>query len=530
MLDLRNYVVIEQALTSRLLKTWKGLASEIYKDLKPLLKDRDFKGAYELSQKIDLSPIVETNKNYIQYTLLHAGVFGARSVHKKNTSILEVGVYESFLKKIVENFSKIIEYNVTKSVRDSLLHSIAQVEQNESVVKGEKDTYLKDFVSFSRAGISGVKLTSSLHSSRMAVWGFSVEAEIYGLTEYRITAVLDGRTSAFCEAINGKTFQVSEAKESIHRILKVNNPDDAKILQPWPSQSKDAIERYKSLSSDELTKEGLHIPPYHPLCRTLCEKIGETTTIVTRPLQSIGERSTVTIDDFSVLGIKIPKGHVDHWNSSLKISPTIWLSKIIGVQPSELLERLGGKGSIEVRDNGDIRILAKAKIGENAVNINQVYDPITNTLHQNFVELKKTPAKDAVKFIQDLYKANVSLAALTGITSINTYVSGGGVALHAQMGFLPATEVWKTISSNLLKELSSTGKYRNIYNSLSLKQLQVVVDLLNSKNEKSIWVLMSLPFIVAGVKVGKLLLEDVGYQAKLDLTDKQAMLLFNESL
>ena len=156
------------------------------------------------------------------------------------------------------------------------MQSIAKVQEElKTVEKAEKPRYVREFVNFTVEGDKIMQLISSLHTSRLAVWGFAAEADLLGLTTYKLSAVLDGRTSAFCRAINGKVFKVDDARKSINEILSVQNPDDVKSLQPWPKQDKASMEKYAEMTPEELTAAGLHIPPFHPGCRTMLVRVGK---------------------------------------------------------------------------------------------------------------------------------------------------------------------------------------------------------------------------------------------------------------
>jgi len=68
-------------------------------------------------------------------------------------------------------------------------------------------------------------------------------------------------------------FRVSDARASIVEILKQDDIEVIKQMQPWPKQTKEMMAKYAAMNSEELTKLTLHIPPFHPFCRTLAVKL-----------------------------------------------------------------------------------------------------------------------------------------------------------------------------------------------------------------------------------------------------------------
>jgi DNA topoisomerase IB/N-acetylglutamate synthase-like GNAT family acetyltransferase len=128
----------------------------------------------------------------------------------------------------------------------------------------ETGRYVTPFTSFADEGEGLVQMVSSLNSSRMATWGFTAEADQLGVGRYRLTAVLDGRTSEFCRIIDGRVFDVDDARRKVNEVLAVQDPSDLEQVQPWPDQSKAAIAEYEGMSDDDLVALGLNIPPFHP--------------------------------------------------------------------------------------------------------------------------------------------------------------------------------------------------------------------------------------------------------------------------
>lgn len=62
-----------------------------------------------------------------------------------------------------------------------------------------------------------------------------------------------------CRMMHGKRFKVAEARRLLDVVTRVTNPDDLKALQPWPGQSKGALEEMKGMTSEELVARGWHV-------------------------------------------------------------------------------------------------------------------------------------------------------------------------------------------------------------------------------------------------------------------------------
>lgn len=163
-------------------------------------------------------------------------------------------------------------------VPEEVLKSLAYVAKAEIV---------RPFVSFandiSRDGYNMMQLISSLHTSRLSAYGFTVEANLTGVEKYAVSEQLDNRVCPICEIMHGKTFDVSDAQDLLQGALTTDNPDDLRTIQPWPKQDKDSVAAFRKLSSDDLVSRGWHLPPYHPYCRGILVKVDEVPRIEDTP-------------------------------------------------------------------------------------------------------------------------------------------------------------------------------------------------------------------------------------------------------
>ncbi len=80
---------------------------------------------------------------------------------------------------------------------------------------------------------------------------------------FRFVAVLDARTSAICQSLDGTEWPVRTGVEFMERIAKVQHPEDIKDIAPW--MSNDDIQ---GMSPDQLAEAGVIVPPLHGNCRS----------------------------------------------------------------------------------------------------------------------------------------------------------------------------------------------------------------------------------------------------------------------
>jgi hypothetical protein len=85
-----------------------------------------------------------------------------------------------------------------------------------------------------------------------------------GFTHYRIEAVMDERTSAICQEMDGQTFSIRDAEAHIARAEAATDPDEYKEVAGW--RSAEEVRGIKE--AGDLAEAGLALPPYHGRCRT----------------------------------------------------------------------------------------------------------------------------------------------------------------------------------------------------------------------------------------------------------------------
>ncbi len=96
-----------------------------------------------------------------------------------------------------------------------------------------------------------------------------------GVTAYRIVAVMDKRTTPFCQAMNGKIIPISTAYDWLDKWLSMDSPTQVKEKLPFANPNDPSP--VQGLSGDEIPAV-YALPPYHHFCRT-------TYVTVDRPLK-----------------------------------------------------------------------------------------------------------------------------------------------------------------------------------------------------------------------------------------------------
>lgn len=450
------------------------------------------------------------------------------------------------------------------------------------------DRNVKDFVSFAGTGMQGVKLVSTLHSSRMAVWGFTAEADTLGFEYYTLTPVLDNRTSKFCRMLGERklVFKIQQAKDLINRALAAQTGDEIASIQPWPRQDKASMESYWDMDADELAANGWATPPFHPFCRTLLTRADNQPNLGEQPddqaqqdeqqsdeqdqqdmrpegqealdgtlddivwpqqppeqpqpeQQAAPEQQTIqsfgkaTVDDFAELGLDVNQQEVDYWNAYVGKSPVEILAGLTGFKALDVLDGAeeGGTRPIVFTAAGDIKFQYEGNIGESedmgVANVNMVYDPLDGTLYQNYMDVTSDNPEFVAEYVKQYYQGLVDTGQIMDADRIVINgVGDSGVYTYLTMGMAPTPGDWSNLRGAILDDLQDGHSLGDLASKLSEADLATVTDLLNSSDAGAAEALAALPIDVEGDPIGKLLFKDRAAQMVLDLNDTTAVSTF----
>lgn len=532
-IDFRSYLTLEVALTDRLTRTWREHSKPFYDDIGKALAAKQFGLARHLVADLDLTPVGEQNREYVKYLLLSCAAFGAGMANKNGPSFIRTGNYDTMMNRVADTFLLYLEHAATAQVQKEALQLIADAENETKPLAVAKrafkslfrkdDRYVKNFVSFATAGDDALQIASSLNSSRLATWGFTAEAEVLGITTYKLTAVMDGRTSEFCQWINGKTFQVEHARSKIDEVLQVEDPEDLRSVQPWPDQSKAGLAYVRSLSDEEIVAHGWHIPPFHPGCRTICVGVDSEVSSpdprlekpqVDTPVYSDGR---YTADTFAELGITLSEDEVQHWNDYIGLNPVAVIADLTSSTPEEVLSGKFAGNAISVKSNGDVSLSAKG----DGFDVSSIIDPYSGRIYLNKADFEGGDLEAEQGFLRKMFSTLIDTGTSIGAGFL-ILDSGAEAYEYAKLGFLPTALEWQKLRSKILDDIDGGGMDK-VYASLNDDQKATLLNVLSNNHEDAMQVLVNLPWEYRGQEVGKLLIGDMELQMSLDLASADAV-------
>jgi hypothetical protein len=358
------------------------------------------------------------------------------------------------------------------------------------------------------AGKAYFNMVSSLHTSRVSALGFTAEAEALGVDQYQISEQLDRRTCPVCEVMDGRIFDVRDARFSLDVLTRTTDPDELTAMNPWPRQDKASLEELANMSDDEIIQNGWHVPPYHPHCRGLLVRVGNAPGIGT---MDQGEQAyTATDEDFLYLQQSINQHGLDIWNSVMGMAPATVVAALRGMSTDEYLIALE-TGALETG-------IESLTFGENMVNLSldslayESLAPIVQDL--NITDDAITIGSIALSeqdagLMGDAMRGIYLLADDLGVSSLNLTagLDTGGWA-WAKYGFSPTQVGWDLLRDELKLKAETLA--------MSEEESTAVAVLLSSPDPVAIQTLADLP-------IGERLLSGTEWQASLDLNDPESV-------
>lgn len=274
----KAFVQVENAISKTILKTYNKKRNTYAAKISRQLSKGDFDGALETAHSANLNGVYWSNRKRLRLLSQASVRFGQTRLADSKDIIYDVEGDE-LLKKSLDLLNLSIK-GAEKHIEKSAQLHIEKLAVKENASKAEK---VREFVSFidDTAGAVGqnhLQLVSSLHNSRLAQYGFTVEANIRAIQFYAINAVLDGRTSDICKYMHGKVFPVEYAYEQSLKLLGTEDPDELKHLAPWATNS-GSFEAMQGMNTGELMNAGWALPPFHPHCRTYIDEAGNTVDV-----------------------------------------------------------------------------------------------------------------------------------------------------------------------------------------------------------------------------------------------------------
>lgn len=253
----------------------------------------DPRDAARIVDDLNLGPVAASVRGELEVLALNGVLLGASrwtEGQADRTRFVRDGEMPLEVVSQVEQIIQFMDGPGTEAVREEL-HEIIQEEMAQdpsSGVVGVSDRVLGQRVGFAKQGglasrlnaavKSGTKVQASmganLMTNRMVLFGALSQAQDLGEGQYQWDAVLDSDTCPFCRSMNGKVFTVGPNLERLDTIILSGDPEVARSLSPWPSQSRDNLARLSTFTDEKLDADGFGLPPAHGFCRCVPSPVG----------------------------------------------------------------------------------------------------------------------------------------------------------------------------------------------------------------------------------------------------------------
>ncbi len=297
------FLDLENGLTDSLLSEWEPVGDALYDDIIEQVEAKKFNDALDVVENIDYGPTADRKAEALVLFGLAAMLFGAKRA--KNTRAptsfevegdQPVQIEQS---RVIANATLKGAFNDLQQARAGRMINQQQAEPGsklrpESVAPArpaKAQQFGPQFKKFMRVGQQDlIRLTASLHISRLAQYGFLAEANSINIAFYEIDEVLDSRTCPVCREMDGKVFPVNSAHSRLIFDLSQgsDNEESLKATSPWPRQDKASVASLKRMGTGDLIQKGLDTPPFHPLCRGILKRTNKTIDAPTQRLPSLG--------------------------------------------------------------------------------------------------------------------------------------------------------------------------------------------------------------------------------------------------
>lgn len=536
-MKLTDYYILESAITKKVLSLWdsplQSIAEQVYL--------KNYAKAKEIATEIVLP--TQNLRNFVLATFQSCGAYGAL-LAESNPHFLGHDIYGISATHLVTA----LETSVSDSIRAKVVRAIDRVQEDPSLIDDEeesrviitiqkapsKEKYIKDFVSFADDTEELVKMVSALHTSRLSTWGFTMEAEYLGIEKYRLEAVLDGKTSDFCRHIaHGKEFLVEDAKAKVTQVLNAPT-EDAKFLQPWVKGTKAVLAELSTLSASELTLRGLHIPPFHPYCRTMCLRI-DSKLVLHTPHKEV-EEGIVVPDGYNELqlekaleplaealakhlALKATKKAMKAWNDSIKTDTAQTLAKLTSMPLAEVeAGLLDNQVTLRALKDGSVNLKGKAEVNGGEQEFSYNLNAIDKTLRINYLNYKNVD--DAPKAFGQQFHSVVQVAEANAMSKIIIPTDGNTTFMLALLD-LSFVDI-AALQVALLKKLNALNK---AYPTLIGSDYAALSTMINSSNlsEVGLQSIAKYPLKIGASHIGELLFMGIKGEAVLDLTNTQVV-------
>jgi len=313
------YIELEEAQVNTGIKALDKVSASWVAGFGLALEAGDLDKAADLASNLDLSGAsarIKKTSLVLADSLVNFGAAQSLNGDESSTTV------EPLLDPLVLNTQTFI-LNALQTAQTKAVQ-VAQGMVGDAMMakKGEAFKAEVDAIKPLKAAANSLAINLQQMSSRLASYGYLLQAKQNGDVLYMLSAILDDRTSEFCRAIHGKIIPVKVGIERAISVMGASSPEEAAALAPWPVQDQDTITRLKKAGYDELLSMGFLLPPFHPWCRTILQFVDvanistiitSTETVGTAPLASSATLASnalsavanpaTTAFDLSLLGV-----------------------------------------------------------------------------------------------------------------------------------------------------------------------------------------------------------------------------------
>lgn len=296
--SLLNFVDIEDAIKAAVLETFTPLAKKIVAKVQALVEKGDEVGALAALDAINFDVAVDKAAARVRVLMKSALMLGTSNMGPLSESVFTNGeamptdlldstqaMFETLLKTVaVENIKQRAAKAIALGILERQEEAVGKEDGLGALMKAAAfDLAAKLTAAVDTGGQVFAGIGANLTTSRLVQFGALKQAQAKGITTFQLEATLDSRTSEICKRLHGKTFKVTQAINVTFSALGTSDPDALKAIAPFVSGNKDSLHALETLSTAQLAKRGIAVPPFHPFCRTVVRKVGSV-VIPAKPL------------------------------------------------------------------------------------------------------------------------------------------------------------------------------------------------------------------------------------------------------
>ena len=277
-----SFLVLEESLRSHVMNSWQREVAPAMRGIVFRLADKDINGALELVEQLGMEGVAERSATMAETIGMQAILFGASSFVKPNRSVFaDLASPPLLLDSAINQFKMMLSVTGTENVKVAARRVIAAVEtqdkeRSQAIKAGPGELAREMGQKVGGTSAREILTATSLYNSRLASWGFAVQAESVGATSYKVFEQVGTlNICPVCRAMHGKVFNVAPARAKLEGWLSVDDPQSLKNVATWPRQDQASVEALGKMSPEDLQGAGWDTPPYHPLCRGILRRTNQ---------------------------------------------------------------------------------------------------------------------------------------------------------------------------------------------------------------------------------------------------------------